>query len=207
MTHIHPSIFLKDDPVWLAQYFLGKKLKTTLNGIQTAGIITETEAYRAPDDKACHAYKNRRTKRTETMFKEGGHAYVYLCYGIHHLFNIVTGPKDVAHAVLVRALYPLEGIPAMLERRNMQKAKPNLCAGPGTLSQALGIRTAMDGISFSEKKSPIQIEDTTISIAEHEIQRTARIGVGYAEECAEWPWRFVIRQDLVAKKLSKEPSA
>ena len=117
---------------------LGKKLCTSLNGEYTSGIITETEAYRSWGDKACHAHLNRRTKRTEVMFEAGGLAYVYLCYGIHHLFNIVTNVEDKAEAILIRAIEPLDGLPIMAERRGVPADKPRLSAGPGNASMAFG---------------------------------------------------------------------
>ena len=127
---IDPSHFLSLDVVSHARNLLGKKLVTFIDGRYCAGIITETEAYRAPDDKACHAYQNKRTPRTEIMFGAPGYAYVYLCYGIHNLLNVVTGPKESAHAVLIRSIQPTEGIDIMLQRRGLSNPK-NLANGPG----------------------------------------------------------------------------
>jgi DNA-3-methyladenine glycosylase len=127
------------------------------------------------------------------MFAEGGTAYVYLCYGIHHLFNVVTAKKDMAHAVLIRAVEPIENIDAMLRRRKMKKLERRLTAGPGTLSQALGIKTDFTGIDMTDKNSPIWIEDRGEVIADENIIASPRVGVGYAKECAEWPWRFRIK--------------
>jgi DNA-3-methyladenine glycosylase len=180
------SFYLHEDVVAQAEALLGKILVTTLDGIRTAGIIIETEAYRAPDDKACHAYNNRRTARTEVMFRKGGHAYIYLCYGIHHLFNVVTGPTDAAQAVLIRALWPLEPLSVMLERRG-NFPPHRLCAGPGTLSRALGLHTRLSGQDMLAPDSPVWIEDA--GIKGFKILSTPRIGVEYAEECATWPWR------------------
>ena len=104
------SYYLSEDVLFLAKDLLGKILVTNIDDNSCSGIIVETEAYRAPDDRACHAFNNLRTKRTEVMFAEGGHAYIYLCYGMHHLTNIVTGPKDTAHAVLIRAIEPIDGL-------------------------------------------------------------------------------------------------
>ena len=184
------SFYARTDVVQVSKDLLGKSLVTNFNGQRTVGKIVETEAYRAPDDKACHAYNNRRTKRTEIMFKEGGCAYVYLCYGIHHLFNVVTGPKDMAHAVLIRGIEPIDGLETMLKRRNQTKLKSNLTAGPGILSKALGISTQHTGLSLLSAKSNIWIEDHGIDIAADEIIASPRVGVAYAEECALWPWRF-----------------
>jgi DNA-3-methyladenine glycosylase len=182
--------YQRTDVVKVAQELLGKVLVTELEGVRTSGIICETEAYRAPDDKACHAYQNRRTARTEVMFWPGGHAYIYLCYGIHHLFNVVTGPTDAAHAVLVRGIVPLEGVNTMLQRRNMPRQRPNLSAGPGTLSAALGLHTRLTGLNMLSPESPVWIEDRGIVPAG--MEATPRIGVDYAAECAAWLWRFVV---------------
>ncbi|MCL4112998.1 UNVERIFIED_CONTAM: hypothetical protein GTU68_043920 [Idotea baltica] len=168
------------------------QLCTFMDGIFTSGKIVETEAYKAPEDKASHAYGNKRTNRTETIFSTGGVAYVYLCYGIHHLFNIVTGEKDQAHAILVRGLEPVEGIEHMLARRKMTKMHPRISNGPGILSKALGITTKMDGRALYTKDA-VWIEKRRKSDREVDIISGPRVGVGYAQECAEWPWRFRIK--------------
>jgi len=184
------SFYLRTDVLQIAQDLLGKVIITNIEGKTTTANIVETEAYRAPDDKACHAYNNRRTARTETMFQEGGRSYVYLCYGIHHLFNVVTAPAETAHAILIRGVEPIEGIETMLERRNFSKIKPQLSAGPGTLSKALGITTALNNVDLTSDKSPIWIEDRGIIIPKKDIKKGKRIGVDYAAECADWEWRF-----------------
>ncbi|MCA0238809.1 MAG: DNA-3-methyladenine glycosylase [Bacteroidetes bacterium] len=185
------SFYTRPDVVQIARELLGKVLVTELDGRRTSGIITETEAYRAPEDRASHAYNNRRTARTEVMFAEGGHAYVYLCYGIHHLFNVVTATQDTAHAVLIRALEPLEGVEWMLERRKMKNPNhPALTTGPGALAQALGLTTRWTGQNMLLPDSPVWIEDRGIEVAPSSIVAGKRIGVDYAGECAEWPWRF-----------------
>ena len=186
------SFYTRTDVVQISKDLLGKTLVTNFNGKKTAGIIVETEAYRGPDDKACHAHLNRLTRRTRIMFEEGGCAYIYLCYGIHHLFNIVTAVKGMPHAVLVRAVQPAEGIPFMLKRRNMQQVKTRLTAGPGILSQALGITKAYTGISLLDKKN-IWIENRGTEVKADNILASPRVGVDYAEECADWPWRFRIK--------------
>lgn len=183
------SFYTRPDVVQISKDLLGKILYTQFDGIQTAGIIVETEAYCGATDKACHAHLNRRTKRTEIMFAEGGVAYVYLCYGIHHLFNIVTNQKDHADAVLIRAIEPTIGIETLLKRRKMKKVQPRLTAGPGCLTQALGIRTST---SYGEdlQSDRVWIEDKGLEIPESEIVSTTRIGIDYAEEDALLPWRF-----------------
>lgn len=198
-----PSFYLRTDVVQIARDLLGKVLVTEFDGRRTAGIITETEAYRAPDDRASHAYNNRRTARTEVMFAEGGCAYVYLCYGIHHMFNVVTAPENMAHAVLIRAVEPLEGLEWMHERRAIKnKTSPALTTGPGALSQALGLSTRWTGQSLFLPDSPVWLEDRGIPVSDETIAAGKRIGIDYAGECAEWPWRFWLRSSRYFKRES-----
>ena len=137
MTKLNKDFYLRTDVVQISKDLLGKYLFTKIDNKITAGIITETEAYAGITDKASHAYNNRRTARTEIMFAKGGISYVYLCYGIHHLFNVVTNVEDVPHAVLIRAVKPIEGIEAILKRRNSKEIHSRISGGPGTVSQAL----------------------------------------------------------------------
>ncbi len=187
---LQSDFYTRSDVVQVAKDLLGKYLVTHFDGQLTAGKIVETEAYRAPDDRACHAFGNRRTARTEVMFATGGRAYVYLCYGIHHLFNVVTGPKDEAHAILVRAVEPIENMEAMLVRRGMEQLGRRLTAGPGALTQALGISTQHSGLSLLDPNSLIWLEDRGEVVLETNIIASPRVGVGYAGDCAHWPWRF-----------------
>lgn len=187
------SFYTREDVVQLSKELLGKVLVTNFNNQLTAGKIVETEAYRAPDDKACHAYNNRLTERTKIMFEEGGIAYVYLCYGIHHLFNVVTAKEKMAHAILVRAIEPIDNIELMLERRGKTKANRQLTGGPGVMSKALGITTPLSGVTLLEKESPIWIEDRGFVVSEKNIIASPRVGVDYAEECALWNWRFRVK--------------
>lgn len=183
--------------VWLARDLIGKKLCTSIDGQYTSGIITETEAYRSWEDKACHAHQERRTKRTEIMFAEGGHAYVYLCYGIHHLFNIVTNTEGNAEAVLIRAIEPLEGLDIMKERRGREKADKTLSSGPGTLTQALGIKTGHYGDRLDGER--IWLEHH-LSPTEKDIAVSTRIGVDYAGDDALLPWRFYLKTSQFVSK-------
>lgn len=183
--------YQRPDTVALARELLGKVLCTQFDGQTTRAIISETEAYCGAEDKACHAYGNRRTKRTETMFLPGGAAYVYLCYGIHHLFNVVTHAQDVPHAILVRAVQPLEGVEIMLQRRGHTKQSKKLSAGPGTMSQAMGITTAYNATNL--QSSSIWIENHGISIPAAQVETTPRIGVDYAGEDAKLPYRFEVQ--------------
>lgn len=166
-------------------------------------MIVETEAYRAPDDQACHAWKNRRTARTETMFATGGIAYVYLCYGIHHLFNIVTAEKDMAHVVLIRAVEPMEGQEVMFDRRGIKQLRPQLTAGPGVMTKALGINIQYNGTDLTAANSPIWVEDRGVAILPAAISESPRVGVAYAGAAAEWPWRFWLRESKWVSKWKK----
>ena len=196
------SFFLRDDVVQISKDLLGKYLITRFNDQITAGKIVETEAYRAADDKACHAYNFRRTKRTQTLFEDAGTIYVYLCYGIHHLFNVVTAPKENPQAVLIRAIEPVENIKLMLKRRHFKQLKPQLTAGPGVLSKALGISTRHNGLSLLNPKSPIWIEDRGVHISSQQILASPRVGVAYAKECALWNWRFRIKNSEWTSKAT-----
>lgn len=192
MSPIPPEYYQSLDVIKISQDLLGKLIVTEFNGKRSSGIIVETEAYKGPEDKASHAYNNRRTKRTETMFAQGGVVYMYLCYGIHHLLNIVTGPKDTPHAVLIRAIEPIDGIELMLKRRKLDTLKRNLTAGPGLVSQALGLTTKHDGLPLSA--SPIWLEDH-LRVPKKDIIASPRVGVGYAKEHANLPWRFRIKDN------------
>lgn len=189
------SFFEGDDVVATASSLLGKRLCTYIDGEFTVGRIVETEAYAAVGDQACHAHLGHFTKRTKTMFEPGGTAYIYLCYGIHHLFNIVCNVKGTPDAVLIRAVEPLQGEDVMLRRRNMTKSKRNLTAGPGILSQALGISRALneEDVCQSEQLWVCGQEDDFTLPASHEIETGPRVGIGYAGEDANLPWRFWIK--------------
>lgn len=194
------SFYVRNDVVQISRELLGKFLVTHINGKITAGMIVETEAYRASDDKACHAYNMRRTARTEVMFAEGGQAYIYLCYGIHHLFNVVTGPENNAQAVLIRAVEAIDNLPLMMQRRGREKAGPQLTAGPGVLSKALGITTSLSGSSLLSSTGNIWIEDRDIHFQPKEIISSPRVGIDYAEECKDWPWRFRVKHSKWTSK-------
>ncbi len=182
------SFYRRADVTAIAQDLLGKCLFTRIGNSLTGGFITETESYGGVDDKACHAYNGRRTKRTEVMFAPGGVAYVYLCYGVHSLFNVVTYQRNHPHAVLIRALSPAIGLQTMLQRRSKKNLCPTLTIGPGTVTQALGITTAHTG--FSLLGPVLWIEDHNIPVPQSAIIASPRVGVGYAEEDALLPWRF-----------------
>lgn len=185
MGKLPRSFYLRDDVVTIARELLGKVLVSDIDGVRTAGVITETEAYAGTIDRASHAFGGRRTARTEVMYGRGGIAYVYLCYGIHHLFNVVTNASDTPHAVLVRAMHPVEGIDVMKERRRQERLTTG---GPGTVSQALGIRTMHTGTDLLG--TILRIEDRGITVPAAAIITGPRIGVDYAGEDALLPYRF-----------------
>ena len=194
------EFFLHDDVVNIAQDLLGKTIVSNVDGIRTSGVIVETEAYKAPEDKASHAFGNKFTDRTKTLFENGGKAYIYLVYGIHHLFNIVTAKKGVAHAVLIRAIEPLENIEIMLKRRNKSMLDHSLTNGPGKLTQALGIKTDLNGIDLFDDNSLIHLEDDGIEYKPNEIIASPRVGIDYAEEYISKPWRFRVKNNIWAGK-------
>lgn len=197
---LSPSFYQQDDVVSIARQLIGKVLCTQIGDTPlTSGIITETEAYCGRGDKACHANNGNRTNRTETMYRAGGIAYVYLCYGIHHLFNVVTNINGKADAVLIRAVKPLDGKEIMLKRRNAEKVDPALTAGPGRLTQALGITTNYDGLDLTD--NVIWIEDRGHSFSHDELTSSKRVGVAYAGEDANLPWRFYLsKSEWVSQK-------
>jgi DNA-3-methyladenine glycosylase len=190
LKKLPPRFYRRKDVVRVSQDLLGKVLCTDIGGHVTKAVITETEAYAGASDRASHAYGGRRTARTEPMFAAGGIAYVYLCYGIHHLFNVVTSSADDPQAVLVRAGHPLAGVDVMYTRRGKSATATNLLAGPGSLAQALGIRTEMTGTSLAGER--IWIEDQGIRIGEDVVSVGPRIGIDYAGEDASRPYRFAI---------------
>ena len=184
------SFYRRDSVVEVARDLLGKVLCSHIDGHLTKAMITETEAYAGAQDRASHAYAGRRTARTEPMYHEGGIAYVYLCYGIHHLCNVVTGKQDDPQAVLLRAGEPLAGLDEMCARRGKAAAGNKLLAGPGSLSQALGIRTELSGVSLLGNQ--VWIEDQGFSAADDDIAIGPRIGVDYAGDDAARPYRFLL---------------
>lgn len=193
------SFYSRSDVVLIARELLGMKIFTVIDNVVTAGIITETEAYAGMNDKACHAHLGRFTKRTATMYEKGGTAYVYLCYGIHHLFNVVTNVEGKGDAVLIRAIEPVEGMEAMQERRAVKSAAIKLGSGPGKLTQALGINRGHNGTDLTTSEE-IWIEATDKPLSNSRIVSAKRIGIDYAEEDADLPWRFYIGQN---KSVSK----
>lgn len=187
--------------VSLAKDLLGKVLFTRINNEITAGIIVETEAYFGVKDKASHAYGGRRTNRTETMYSPGGIAYVYLCYGMHNLFNVVSSVIDEPHAVLIRAIEPLIGIDIIEERRKMPHSKGAISAGPGSAAKALGISREFNGKDLTGEE--IWIEDQEIKYSDNEVAAVPRVGIAYAKEHALLPWRFFVKGNKYVSRPNK----
>lgn len=195
------SYYQQDDVLYLSRHLLGKYLLTNIDGKLTGGVIIETEAYRGPEDRASHAFANRRTKRNEVMYAQGGISYVFICYGIHAMLNIVTNKKDIPHAILVRALAPMIGIEVMVDRRMKKEANDTLTSGPGSLCQALGITKKHNGIPL--QGPTIWIEDRGIKVSSKEIIAGPRVGIDYAGEDAKLPWRFQIALQRFKEKNKK----
>ncbi len=191
MKKLDISFYQRYDVLQIAKDLLGKILVTKWNSGITSGRIIEVEAYAGVTDRASHAFGGRRTARNEVMYAEGGQAYVYLCYGIHHLFNVVTHTKEIPHAILIRALEPLRGIDTMLERTGKKELDHTLTRGPGNLSKALGICTGHSGLVLTGKE--IFIADDGFVFTKREIAASPRIGVDYAGKDALLPYRFFAR--------------
>jgi len=193
------SCYLRPDVVSLARELIGKKLCTRIDGMETSGIITETEAYAGITDRASHAYGGRRSARTEVMYAQGGTAYVYLCYGMHSLFNVVTNVKDIPHAILIRAIEPYEGVEFMQQRRGKRKIGEGFSDGPGKVATTLGIHYSHTGLDLTfipagDQEPAIWIEETGIIPRANEMLVTSRIGVQYAGEDASLPFRFLLKE-------------
>ena len=199
--HILPKTYYCDnDVLFLARDLIGKVLVSNSDGVQSSGIIVETEAYKAPEDKASHAYNNRFTHRTKTMFEQGGIAYIYLVYGFHHMFNVVTGPAGTPHAILIRAVEPFDNTGIMLDRRGFATTEPDLTNGPGKLTQALGISTKLNGVDLASPDSPIQIWENGFIYSDIDVIASPRVGIDFAEEYIMKPWRFRLKTNQWAGK-------
>lgn len=205
MKKLGKDFFLREDVVAISYELIGKFLVTKFDNVLTAGMIIETEAYNGVVDKASHAYGGKRTKRNEIMYGDAGNSYVYLCYGIHHLFNIVTNKKDIPHAVLIRAIIPTDGVSVILKRRKQEAVNKKTADGPGTLSQALGIKTTHSGISLMSSDK-IWVEDRGVKFSSKEINIGPRIGVDYAGKDAKLPYRFRLNDNTIKKILHEQYS-
>ena len=184
------DFYQRSNVVKIARDLLGKVLATNIDGVITAGKIVETEAY-SWRERGCHAYGQRKTARNAIMFDKGGFSYVYLCYGIHYLFNVVTNRPETPEAVLVRAIEPLTGLEEMQLRRGPLHNPFHLTSAPGKLTKALGIDRTFNGKSLLDDE--IWIEDPGTKVAGKDIVASERIGIDYAGEDALLPWRFTVK--------------
>jgi DNA-3-methyladenine glycosylase len=190
MKKLPLSFYLREDVVQIAKDLLGKVLVTDWGEGRTSGRIVETEAYQGTEDRASHASKGR-TERTDIMFGEGGTAYVYLCYGVHQMFNIVTNRQDTPDAVLIRAVEPLEGMDLMLKRTGKKKMDPTLTSGPGRVGKAFGFHTSQCGLLLTGDE--LYIIDDGFEVPAGAMGASPRVGVDYAGAHAAWHYRFFIR--------------
>jgi DNA-3-methyladenine glycosylase len=191
MKKLPKEFYQRENVLIIAKELLGKILVTRFDGLETSGRIVEVEAYKGVVDKASHAYGGRRTARNEVMYADGGLAYIYLCYGIHHLFNVVTHLRDTPHAILIRGVEPVKGVATMLERTGKKKLDNTLTRGPGNVSKALGLHTSKSGSPLKHRE--LFIADDGFVYPPKEISSSPRIGVDYAAEDALLPYRFYIK--------------
>lgn len=200
MKKLDTSYYRQRDVVFIAKDLIGKVIVSMVDGVCTSGVITETEAYRGYGDKACHAHLGKFTNRTQIMYHDGGVAYVYLCYGIHNLFNIITNIKNHADAILIRSVEPLEGIETMLKRRSKLNLDTSLTSGPGNFARAFGIDKSQYGLDLTGNLIWIENDDKK-RFRESEITTTTRIGIDYAQEDKLLPWRFyATKSEYVSKR-------
>lgn len=195
------AYYQDNDVVKQTRDLLGKYLFTNIDGDLTGGIIVEAEAYAGIIDRASHSYGGRKTPRTQTMYMQGGVAYVYLCYGIHEMFNVVTSTEGVPHAILIRAIQPTVGLDVMQLRRNMALVKPTITMGPGSVAQALGISRKINAISL--QSDTLWIEDKGLTFPDEQIAAVPRVGVAYAKEDALLPYRFYVKGNPYVSKPNK----
>lgn len=197
MKKLPREFYTRDDTLKIARDLLGKILVVpTATGERVSGMIVETEAYLGAIDKAAHSFGNRRTPRTEMMFAEGGTVYIFFIYGMYFQFNIVAGAVDVPHAILIRAVAPREGIEIMRERRGQMK-DANLTSGPGKLCIAFGIDKTFNGADLLGEKVWLEQGET---FSDARIASGKRVGIDYAEEFAEKPWRFWVKDNAFVSR-------
>jgi DNA-3-methyladenine glycosylase len=200
MKKLPREFYTRPNVLEVARDLLGKKLVVPAkNGARVSGIIVETEAYRGPEDRASHAYNGRRTNRTETMYGIGGIAYVYFVYGMYNQFNVVTNDADVPHAILVRAVEPVEGL-VLMRRRREGRSERELTSGPGRLCLAMGIDRGLDKADLLGDK--VWIEEG-VSISSRQIARGPRVGIDYAEAWVAKPWRFWVRDNPFVSRIKR----
>ena len=191
MKKLSLSFYQRKDVVAIAKELIGKIVVTNIDGKITSGRIVETEAYVAHIDKASHAYKGKRTLRNEAMYAAAGTVYVYICYGLHNMLNIVTNDMNVPDAILIRALEPIDGIDTMLERTSKKILDNTLTKGPGNVAKAMGVSKNISGLLLG--KEQINILKNNFIIPENQIGTSKRIGIDNAGEDALLPYRFYLK--------------
>lgn len=187
------SFYDRPDVILIAQELLGKIVVSHINDVFTSGRIVETEAYVAFTDRASHSYGGKRTARNEHMYAAPGTAYIYICYGIHQMLNVVTNKKGIPDAVLIRAIQPIDGIETMLKRTHKKELDHSLTRGPGNVGKALGIYKHFSGVFLLDNQ--IYLGDDGYVPTVNEIGISKRIGVEGAGTDAEKPYRFYIRNN------------
>jgi len=197
---LQKQFYTREDTLTIAKELLGKYVYTNFDHVLTGGMIVETEAYIGPHDAGSHAFNGRRTPKNETMYAEGGVTYMYICYGIHDMLNIVTGSSGSSHAILIRAIEPIDGIEMMQLRRGNVPLK-RLATGPGALAKALGLRKHHDAYNLNSDE--IWIEDKGVIIPEEKIKATGRVGLGCKDPYLTIPWRFLIDGNSFVSKGPK----
>jgi DNA-3-methyladenine glycosylase len=206
MKKLGMRFYDRDDVIAIAKDLIGKIIVTNFDGIITSGRIVETEAYVAIIDRASHSFGGKRTARNEHMYAQPATSYVYICYGMHHLFNVVTNKKNVPDAVLIRAVEPLEGIQAMLKRTGKKKLDNTLTKGPGNAGKALGISKSHSGVNLLSDELFVSNDPVAgyVPIKEEEIGSSGRIGVeGAGIEATLLPYRFYLKGN---KYVSASPT-
>ncbi|MEX0776831.1 MAG: DNA-3-methyladenine glycosylase [Phycisphaeraceae bacterium] len=216
MTSHHPSplpqkgegvrlarSFYRRDPVIVARALLGQRLVRVLDGQRLAGIIVEAEAYLGIPDRAAHTHGGRRTPRVASMWRDGGHAYVYFTYGMHHCMNVVAGAEGDPVAVLLRAIEPTEGLEIMRRHRLAAQRDLDLCRGPARLCAALQIDRKLDGLDMTTSNTLYIEQLRQRPLPASQITTTARIGVAYAGEWAKRELRFLVRGNPHASGMQR----
>ena len=192
------EFYRQNDEVSIARQLLGKRVYSLIDGNLTGGIIVETEAYRGPDDRGSHAYNDKRTSRNEIMYCAGGVAYMYICYGIHDMLNIVTGADGISHAALIRAIEPVEGLDVMRIRRGIFDQDRRLCQGPGALAKALGLTKLHNGADL--QGNTIWLVDEGRHYSKELVIASARVGMNFDGPYKTIPWRFYLKGNLFVSR-------
>jgi DNA-3-methyladenine glycosylase len=193
-----PADFYHNDVVLVSRQLLGKYVFSFIDDKLTGGIIVETEAYKGPEDRGSHAYNNKRTPKNEMMYAAGGVAYMYICYGIHDMLNVVTGKEGTSHAALIRAIEPIEGLGFMRHRRQLFNKDVRLCQGPGALAKAMGLTKSLNGANL--QGGVIWIEDRGLFYPEEAVSSSARVGMNFDGIYKTIPWRFYVKGNPFVSK-------